>query len=314
MQVFARTAKEPWGKAEISAWFEKTNQKPVRSYVDDVVRPLSVLPSNLFQLERYGDITVGGNSFSLKRVTVGDLTNGNPNILITAGVHGCEPSGTRAAIDFLQTDSQRLSAQFNFVVYPCINPWGYQYDHRWNADAEDINRLFISGVASDQTTAENAFFMHSLSQIPMKFDVALDWHEILNRDVDLRVLRHERFGAPLALDYREIPNGSYIMLSEPDAIEDKKSLLDFGNAVISSIAESSPIASDKKVAGVNNQGGVTICDPNEGLMRTYLGNHAERVCVVEINPDRPGMTPQRSMEAQKQSVYGAMRFLSLKVA
>lgn len=67
----------------------------------------------------------------------------NPkHILITGGVHGDEPAGIEAVLEFLARDNTDLLKQFSFNIIPCINPYGYIHDKRENRDNTDINRSF----------------------------------------------------------------------------------------------------------------------------------------------------------------------------
>ena len=65
-----------------------------------------------------------------------------PAILLTAGVHGNEPSGVEATLRFLGSDQNHLRQRFQFCVLPCINPVGYVRDTRENGQGIDINRAF----------------------------------------------------------------------------------------------------------------------------------------------------------------------------
>ena len=94
----------------------------------------------------------------------------NP-ILITGGVHGDEPAGVAAALQFLERDNLELLKRFTFVLIPCINPYGYVHGTRENREGVDINRAFET--AAD--VAEVAMVKKAIGQT--QFAVAIDFHE-----------------------------------------------------------------------------------------------------------------------------------------
>ena len=63
-------------------------------------------------------------------------------ILLTAGVHGNEPSGVEAVLRFLEKDNEELLNHFEFSIIPCVNPEGYVRDIRENGQGIDLNRAF----------------------------------------------------------------------------------------------------------------------------------------------------------------------------
>lgn len=61
-------------------------------------------------------------------------------VLITGGVHGDEPAGVEAVLQFLEQSVADYVRHFHFVVIPCVNPSGYEANTRDNGSGEDINR------------------------------------------------------------------------------------------------------------------------------------------------------------------------------
>jgi hypothetical protein len=62
-------------------------------------------------------------------------------VVLTAGVHGDEPAGVETVARFLE---QRPSwaRGFQFTIFPCMNPHGYDHNLRNNYDNLDINRQY----------------------------------------------------------------------------------------------------------------------------------------------------------------------------
>ena len=62
-------------------------------------------------------------------------------IYISAGIHGDEPAATEALITWAEANLDAL-ANGQFLIFPCLNPWGLSHNNRLDADARDVNRLF----------------------------------------------------------------------------------------------------------------------------------------------------------------------------
>jgi protein MpaA len=60
-------------------------------------------------------------------------------ILISAGIHGDEPSGVESVLFLLENNPSWLNA-FDLSIFPCVNPWGYERNTRTNELAHDVNR------------------------------------------------------------------------------------------------------------------------------------------------------------------------------
>jgi len=92
------------------------------------------------------------------------------HILITGGMHGDEPAGVEAVLQFLERDNTALLNKFSFLVIPCINPYGYVHNTRETLDGIDINRAFET-----EEVPEVAIVKKALGQI--QFSLAIDFHE-----------------------------------------------------------------------------------------------------------------------------------------
>ena len=91
-------------------------------------------------------------------------------VLITGGMHGDEPAGVEAVLQFLARDNTALLKNFSFVIIPCINPYGYVHDTRETRGGVDINRSFET-----DDVAEVAIIKKALGQT--QFSFAIDFHE-----------------------------------------------------------------------------------------------------------------------------------------
>ena len=91
-------------------------------------------------------------------------------VLITGGVHGDEPAGVEAVLQFLARDNIKRLKNFSFLIIPCINPYGYVHDTRETCGGVDINRAFET-----DDIAEVAIIKKALGQT--QFSFAIDFHE-----------------------------------------------------------------------------------------------------------------------------------------
>ncbi len=67
-------------------------------------------------------------------------------ICVVAGIHGDEPDGVLASLEFARrfSRSAELIASYALTIYPCINPVGYERMTRENGSGKDLNREFFS--------------------------------------------------------------------------------------------------------------------------------------------------------------------------
>ena len=98
----------------------------------------------------------------------GDL----PRILLSAGIHGEEPAGVYALLDFLKRGISRYRYHFSFLILPCLNPYGFTRGVRFASGVSDLNRSFDrSGVP------EAAAVKELLGRFPGPYLLAIDLHE-----------------------------------------------------------------------------------------------------------------------------------------
>src|SRR5205809_3548007 len=109
--------------------------KRVRDY-SDVVRRLRSVARNGWRLKEAGRIW-GYPWFTIERV----VARGAPTILLSGGMHGEEPGGVEGVLRWLEGGKWARS-RVNWLVFPCINPFGWERDRRTNAQRRDINRQF----------------------------------------------------------------------------------------------------------------------------------------------------------------------------
>ena len=76
---------------------------------------------------------------------------GAPLVALSAGVHGDEPAGPWALLSIVRDGL--LDARFNYRIWCCTNPSGYELGTRGNAEGNDVNRSFNAGGTTPEARA-----------------------------------------------------------------------------------------------------------------------------------------------------------------
>lgn len=99
--------------------------------------------------ERLGLIGTDEAALPLQRFTWAGPRGGAERLKLGlfAGIHGDEPAGGWALLDFAAAllAEPALGEGFEFVLYPCVNPTGLNRGTRTNAAGLDLNREFWRG-------------------------------------------------------------------------------------------------------------------------------------------------------------------------
>lgn len=149
--------------------------RKVRSYEGTVeARMLALRDNPRIKVEHIGDVAGGVVAHSCFRVVVSSLdAKQQHSVFLSAGVHGNEPAGVWALLRFLETEVHKYTDMFRFVVYPCINPTGYERNIRTNATGLNLNSDFTLFPKS----LENQIVLRSLHESEERFLFAMDLHE-----------------------------------------------------------------------------------------------------------------------------------------
>jgi murein peptide amidase A len=148
-----------------------------REVIEAVDRAIREIPS--LQRTELGTVRAGSDFYPVYHLTLRGAKSGNPEgrpVYIGGGIHGDEPGGVWAVLEFLKRypalpDSYQ---QFEFSVLPCTNPFGYEHGTRENAAGTDLNRQFRNPAPP----AEVQYVKKAVGGRP--FLLAMEFHE----DVD----------------------------------------------------------------------------------------------------------------------------------
>ena len=129
----------------------KSARSPRRS-IAELLAPLDQLAaasSNLVA-NRGAQFMSGGQSYELPRYVFMGPKGGDDMIRIGifAGIHGDEPEGVHALIQFLSLLERKpeLAAGYCLFVYPVCNPTGFEDRTRQSRSGKDLNREFWNGT------------------------------------------------------------------------------------------------------------------------------------------------------------------------
>jgi hypothetical protein len=92
-----------------------------------------------------------------------------PSIYLSAGIHGDEPAAVEGLIRWAETSLGKL-ARWNWMIFPCLNPWGLERNIRFDALGRDLNRFYDSKKVP-QIVAQLALMK------ARRFDFAVTLHE-----------------------------------------------------------------------------------------------------------------------------------------
>lgn len=110
---------------------------------DDTLAPLLCQPGLKF--ESLGHFVHTGQAYSLPCFTFAGPNSTDPiRVGIFAGIHGDEPAGTLALVEFLRGLIAEPSLAENYLIhaYPICNPSGFEKGTRTSAAHCDLNREF----------------------------------------------------------------------------------------------------------------------------------------------------------------------------
>lgn len=287
----------PWNEEDRKNWFH--DQQIKRSYEDEVLKKIREL-SKKYKCHKYGSLPIDPKRYPLFLFEIVSSSQ-LPYILITGGVHGYETSGVQGALRFLETKIDQYIDQFNFVVAPCISPWGYETINRWNPSAVDPNRNFFSGGKSEECHQ----LMNKVNSFGYDFLAHLDLHE--TTDTDNTVFRPalaQRDG--IEQDQWEIPDGFYL-------VGDTENPCDaFQKAIIDSVRQVTHIApsdDEGRIIGEKTTQEGVINYPIDKVHLCTSFSKAKYNTTTEVYPDSPRVNDEQCTQAQVAAIVGALNFL-----
>jgi len=146
----------------------------IRSYATIVHRIEAALSqSERFSVWRRGNVRTATQAYALYCLRYMPSIRDTPLIYLSAGIHGDEPAGVACALHVMEqlAAGNSLFTQYEWVVSPCDNPFGYERDLRENETGIDLNQTFDRPEQFPQTS----FIVSSLKGVHVH--TAIDVHE-----------------------------------------------------------------------------------------------------------------------------------------
>lgn len=298
------TPGKPWGDDEKQQWLNA--QSIQRSYQEHVIDKLESMKAQ-YTVEQYGqlsypELNLDPQRYPLFAIRTTEMDKALPTVLVTGGVHGYETSGVQGALLFVNTELAKYSKSFNFVVLPCISPWGYETINRWNPHAIDPNRSF----KLQSPAQESALAMQYIESLDCEILAHIDLHE--TTDTDNSEFRPAMFARDGKLEEQvwDIPDGFYLVGNTDHPAHE------FQKAIIDSVAKVTHIApsdAEGKIIGepVTQDGVINYAIKSLGLCAGMTS--AKFTTTTEVYPDSPKVDDAQCNHAQVAALTGALDFL-----
>jgi len=218
------------------------------------------LQNELFSLkgvdvQEIGNIHSGNIQYRVYQVCTGQKEN--LRILLSAGIHGDEPAGVSALIEFMKYHIKDYADKLNFSIFPCLNPWGFEHNRRTNYYGIDINRSFV------KNNSIIALILKKRIASGPDYALALNLHED-NTNIEVEGFPKE-----------ENPKSFYLY---ENSLETKG----FGIKVIQGlIRQGIEICTSDTIYGEANKQGVIFSIDSKGEFEESLRKYAKKIIVTE---------------------------------
>jgi hypothetical protein len=286
-----------WGEAERAQWLARQVCK--RSYASEVVARIDRLAGR-FAVMGYGQLNYPPDRYRLLSIRNRNWRDDKPLVLVTGGVHGYETSGVHGALEFLERHAEGYADRIDFLVAPCVSPWGYERIHRWNPLAIDPNRSFRANSPAEECSA----LMRVVAPLRKRCLVHIDLHETTDSDEsEFRPALAARDGKPF--EPGTIPDGFYLVANSAN-----QQLL-FQQHVIMAVAKVTHIAASDRNgqligSDVISPGVIEYAVRELGLCTGITG--ARYTTTTEVYPDSPRASPEQCNAAQVTAICAAIEF------
>mgnify|MGYP001120390021 CR=1 FL=1 len=160
-----------WIKAMVDLTAKKRSTVK-RSYAAEVSEALDGNPVG-HRIVKAGRIRTDAGVYPIHAAVTKNYAEDLPRILLSAGIHGEEPAGVYALLEFANRAVARYLPHFSFLILPCLNPYGFVRGVRFASNTADLNRSFDKRAAP----AETAAVKDLLRRFPGPYRLAIDLHE-----------------------------------------------------------------------------------------------------------------------------------------
>lgn len=292
------TPGEKWGATEKQQWYSL--QKTKRSYLEEVVTKINAL-SDQFSVKQYGSLSENSEKYPLFLLESKGFDTNKPVVVVTGGVHGYETSGVHGALLFAEQFAKDFTDMVNFVIAPCVSPWGYETINRWNPKAIDPNRSFYQ----DSPAEESAALMAAISAYGDSIVAHFDLHETTDTD-------NSEFRPALAArdatvhSNWNIPDGFYLVGdSEKPESELQKAII----KAVEKVTHIAPADDNGQLIGVELEQFGVINYAAKPLGLCMGMTNAPFVTTTEVYPDSPLVDDENCNRAQAEVVISGLNYI-----
>ena len=143
-----------------------------RPFPREVVHPLKRHAAG-HRIIKAGRVTTDSGVHPIYAALTKNYRSDLPRIILSAGIHGEEPAGVYALLEFMNREISKFLAHFSFLILPCLNPYGFTRGVRFGSGVADLNRSFDNGAALPEVAAVKDM----LRKFPGPYYLAIDLHE-----------------------------------------------------------------------------------------------------------------------------------------
>ncbi len=175
------TGKTPLGKACLVNWkwikglidlSSKREAAVKRDYPQEVARPVkNVFPGH--KIVKTGRVETDSGVHPIYAVLSRNYRKDLPRVFLSAGIHGEEPAGVYALLEFMNQGMANYLNHFSFLILPCLNPYGFVRGVRFSREVSDLNRSFDDVPAPPEVASVTDL----LQRFPGPYRLAFDFHE-----------------------------------------------------------------------------------------------------------------------------------------
>ena len=145
------------------------SSSPKNKYLEFIYRLDKVLTDDA-KASTLGYIEYLNKKYPFQRIIIGGQKS--RRVLISAGIHGDEPSGIETILSFLKSGQYKSHLdEWEITILPCINPYGFENNTRENHDDKDLNRLFKVQLPPLEVQLAKSTIKSSY------FDISIELHE-----------------------------------------------------------------------------------------------------------------------------------------
>lgn len=101
-------------------------------------------------------------------------------LCIVSGIHGNEIAGPLSILKIVDAIIYDLPKHYRFVVYPMINPSGFDLRQRFDSDHRDLNAVYGATLRSKNYFEVQVFYNDALNYAP--FEAVITLHEDSDRE------------------------------------------------------------------------------------------------------------------------------------